>query len=80
MIFRIPTPLFGLGLVENTPDATLLANLNSTANARYNLGIGGSFNTSGNDGTSTRFGLGSAEQASADLCLRGLQRRAGRNQ
>ena len=56
VIFRIPTPLFGLGLVENTPDATLQANLNSTANTRSNLGIGGSFNTSGNDGTITRFG------------------------
>jgi len=56
VIFRIPTPVFGLGLVENTPDGTLQANLNSTSNARYNLGIGGSFNTSGNDGTITRFG------------------------
>jgi hypothetical protein len=56
VIFRIPTPLFGLGLVENTPDSTLQANLNSTSNARYNLSIGGSFNTSGNDGTITRFG------------------------
>jgi CxxC motif-containing protein (DUF1111 family) len=56
VIFRIPTPLFGLGLVENTPDATLRSNLNSTSSARYNLGIGGSFNTSGNDGTITRFG------------------------
>ncbi len=27
VIFRIPTPLFGLGLVENTPDATLQSNL-----------------------------------------------------
>jgi cytochrome c5 len=56
VIFRIPTPLFGLGLVENTPDATLVSNLNATSSARYNLGIGGSFNTSGNDGTITRFG------------------------
>jgi CxxC motif-containing protein (DUF1111 family) len=56
VIFRIPTPLFGLGLVENTPDATLISNLNSTATARKTLGIGGSFNTSGNDGTITRFG------------------------
>jgi hypothetical protein len=56
VIFRIPTPVFGLGLVENTPDATLQTNLNSTSSARYNLGIGGSFNTSGNDGTITRFG------------------------
>jgi len=56
VIFRIPTPLFGLGLVENTPDATLVSNLNSTSSARSKLGIGGGFNTSGNDGTITRFG------------------------
>ncbi len=56
VIFRIPTPLFGLGLVENTPDAALRANLDATQAARSQLGIGGSFNTSGNDGTITRFG------------------------
>ena len=56
VIFRIPTPLFGLGLVENTPDAALRDNLAATQNARSHLGIGGSFNTSGNDGTITRFG------------------------
>ncbi len=56
VIFRIPTPLFGLGLVENTPDGTLRANLASTQAARAKLGIGGRFNTSGNDGTITRFG------------------------
>ncbi|MBZ5663428.1 MAG: thiol oxidoreductase [Acidobacteriia bacterium] len=56
VIFRIPTPVFGLGLVENTPDATLQANLAATKSARSKLGIGGSFNTSGNDGTITRFG------------------------
>src|SRR5579864_2308409 len=37
VIFRIPTPTFGLGLVENTPDATLVSNLNSTASARSAL-------------------------------------------
>jgi CxxC motif-containing protein (DUF1111 family) len=56
VIYRIPTPLFGLGLVENTPDATLQANLAATQAARSQLGIGGTFNTSGNDGTITRFG------------------------
>jgi CxxC motif-containing protein (DUF1111 family) len=56
VIFRIPTPLFGLGLVENTPDSTLQQNLASTQYARQQLGIGGSFNTSGNDQTITRFG------------------------
>ena len=56
VIFRIPTPVFGLGLVENTRDATLRANLAATRDARNRVGIGGSFNTSGNDGTITRFG------------------------
>ncbi|HWY49365.1 MAG TPA: di-heme oxidoredictase family protein [Bryobacteraceae bacterium] len=56
VIFRIPTPTFGLGLVENTPDATLRANLSSTAAQRAALGIQGTLNTSGNDGTVTRFG------------------------
>lgn len=56
VIFRIPTPTFGLGLVENTADATLVANLSSTSSARSRLGIGGSLNTTGNDGTITRFG------------------------
>src|SRR5271154_3995209 len=56
VIFRTPTPLFGLGLVENTPDAVLQANLAATQSARSQLGIGGRFNTSGNDGTITRFG------------------------
>jgi CxxC motif-containing protein (DUF1111 family) len=56
VVFRIPTPVFGLGLVENTPDAILRANLAATRDARFRRGIGGSFNTSGNDGTITRFG------------------------
>jgi len=56
VIFRIPTPLFGLGLVEMTPDNTLRANLVSTISQKSQLGIGGAFNTSGNDGTITRFG------------------------
>lgn len=56
VIFRIPTPLFGLGLVEATPDSVLQANLASTQSARAAMKIGGVFNTSGNDGTITRFG------------------------
>lgn len=56
VIFRIPTPLFGLGLVEATPDATLQANLAATASQRAALKIEGVFNTSANDGTITRFG------------------------
>jgi hypothetical protein len=46
-IFRIPTPLFGAGLVENTSDETLRTNLDNTASQRAALGIGGKFNTNG---------------------------------
>jgi CxxC motif-containing protein (DUF1111 family) len=53
---RIPTPLFGLGLVENTSDATLRSNLESTAVARAKLGIGGAFNINPYDGAILRFG------------------------
>jgi len=56
VIFRTPTPLFGLGLVEATPDANLQASLAATQSPRAALKIGGVFNTSGNDGTITRFG------------------------
>jgi len=56
VIFRIPTPTFGLGLVELTSDATLRANLAASPKAKNLLGISGTFNTSGNDGTITRFG------------------------
>jgi CxxC motif-containing protein (DUF1111 family) len=56
VIFRIPTPGFGLGLVEATPDATLQANLAANQQQKNSLGIAGQFNTTGNDGTITRFG------------------------
>src|SRR5207244_2531194 len=56
VVFRSPPPLFGLGLVENTSAATLRVNLAATQTARSRLGIGGSFNTNGNDNTITRFG------------------------
>ena len=56
VIFRIPTPTFGLGLVEATPDSPLQANLAANQSAKAALGIRGTINTSGNDGTITRFG------------------------
>lgn len=54
--FRIPTPLFGAGLVEAIPDATILANLTANGAAKTALGISGFVNRNGNDGTITRFG------------------------
>ena len=56
IIFRIPTPVFGAGLIEAIPDATLVANLGSYADVKQALGISGRLNRSGNDGTVTRFG------------------------
>jgi CxxC motif-containing protein (DUF1111 family) len=54
IIFRIPTPTFGAGLIENIDDATLLAN--QSANANNSFGVAGTFNHNGNDGTISRFG------------------------
>ena len=53
IIFRIPTPTFGAGLMENIDDSTLLTN---KANQGNNVGISGAFNHNGNDGTISRFG------------------------
>jgi CxxC motif-containing protein (DUF1111 family) len=64
LIFRIPTPLFGAGLVENIDDSTLLAN--QAAQAGNGLGISGAFNRNGNDGTIARFGW-KAQNKSLDL-------------
>lgn len=56
VIFRIPTPLYGLGIVENTPDYIFEANLAAHADSKSDLGIAGRFNRSGNDGTIAKFG------------------------
>jgi len=56
IIFRIPTPVFGAGLIEQINDATILANLASNSFTKRILGISGRVNRSGNDGTVTRFG------------------------
>jgi CxxC motif-containing protein (DUF1111 family) len=64
IIFRIPTPVFGAGLVENLDDSTLLAN--QAAQAGNGLGISGGFNRNGNDGTIARFGW-KAQNKSLDL-------------
>jgi len=54
IVFRIPTPLFGAGLIENLDDSTLLKN--QATNLNNNFGIAGTFNRNGNDGTITRYG------------------------
>jgi CxxC motif-containing protein (DUF1111 family) len=64
IIFRIPTPLFGAGLIEAIPDSAILANMKADASLKAGLGISGhpnahlsgNANLSANDGTITRFG------------------------
>jgi CxxC motif-containing protein (DUF1111 family) len=54
--FRIPTPMFGIGLIDSIPDREILAHQAATTAQRAALGIGGKPNRSGNDGTITRLG------------------------
>jgi CxxC motif-containing protein (DUF1111 family) len=56
LIFRTPTPVYGAGLIENIADSTILANMAANSSLKASLGISGHPNTSGNDGTITRFG------------------------
>jgi CxxC motif-containing protein (DUF1111 family) len=68
VIFRIPTPTFGLGLIEAITDSEILNQqaMNAQQNASLGIrgmpnrtnndGITGTANRSGNDGTMTRFG------------------------
>ncbi|HEV7968076.1 MAG TPA: di-heme oxidoredictase family protein [Candidatus Acidoferrales bacterium] len=54
--FRIPTPLFGGGLIETISDDTIMANQNADGESKQSLGVFGTPNRSGNDGSITRFG------------------------
>jgi hypothetical protein len=69
LIFRIPTPLFGAGLIEQIPDTVIKANQAADRTSKQQLGIGGHpnlfvsgraitgrMNNNGNDGTIARFG------------------------
>jgi len=56
VIFRTPTPVFGLGLMEEITDQTLLNNVAANGSAKAALGITGRVNRNGNDGRITRFG------------------------
>jgi CxxC motif-containing protein (DUF1111 family) len=56
VIFRIPTPVFGAGLMENIPEEAILANMNANQEQKAALGITGHANRDGNDGMIARFG------------------------
>ncbi len=56
VIFRIPTPVFGAGLIENISEETIYANMLANAEQKQDLGISGVPNRDGNDGMMTRFG------------------------
>jgi CxxC motif-containing protein (DUF1111 family) len=65
LIFRIPTPVFGAGLIEQIPDGVIAANQAANAPRKGTLGIrgrphrvplNGTTNVNGNDGTIARFG------------------------
>src|SRR2546426_3595488 len=69
VIFRIPTPVFGAGLIEQIPDKAILANQVDDAPRKKELkirgrpnivlaghAISGQANNNGNDGTVARFG------------------------
>src|SRR5271157_555056 len=66
LIFRIPTPTYGSGLIEQISDQVIAANNAANADHKAALGISGrphrlrvasgTTNLNGNDGTITRFG------------------------
>jgi len=56
VIFRIPTPVFGTGLIEEIEDATIVANMQANLAQKQALGIGGTPNYTPNGGNIARFG------------------------
>jgi CxxC motif-containing protein (DUF1111 family) len=69
VIFRMPTPVFGAGLIEQIPDAEILANRDAQSARKRDFGIrgranfrvagraaSGQSNRNGNDGSISRFG------------------------
>jgi CxxC motif-containing protein (DUF1111 family) len=69
LAYRIPTPMYGAGLIEQIPDSAILANQASDPDRKRALGIrgranfqrtgdtvSGQSNRNGNDGTIARFG------------------------
>lgn len=60
---RIPSPMFGGGLVEMIEDSTILANKTTKLTLKRKLGISGKENRNGNDGSVTRFGWKAQNQS-----------------
>ena len=56
LAFRIPTPLFGLGLVDSIPDGEIMSHLASNPERKRELGIHGTPNRATNNATIGRFG------------------------
>ena len=63
IIFRIPTPVFGAGLIEQITDSAILANLSASSSTKSALGISGRPNRNGNDGRISRFGWKAQNQS-----------------
>jgi CxxC motif-containing protein (DUF1111 family) len=56
VVFRIPTPVFGAGLIKLISDSAILADKSANSFLKSAMGISGRENRSGNDGTITKFG------------------------
>ena len=56
LILRDTTPFYGGGLMEIIKDSDILANMTANLTLKMSLGITGMPNTSGDDGSVTRFG------------------------
>jgi CxxC motif-containing protein (DUF1111 family) len=54
--FRIPTPTFGAGLIENISEETIWDNMHANGFIKQSFGISGHPNRDGNDGMIARFG------------------------
>jgi CxxC motif-containing protein (DUF1111 family) len=63
VIFRIPTPVYGAGLIEQIPDYEITANQAANALLKRVVGISGRPNRNGNDGRISRFGWKAQNQS-----------------
>jgi hypothetical protein len=84
LIFRIPTPVFGAGLIEQIPDSAILANQASNATTKMQLGIKGHANLAvsgrtitGDTNNNRQVRVEGPEPDAVAVFGRGLQRRNG---